>query len=142
MKRLVILFPIMFAAGCVTGYNPTYFFNEVQVVNLTGGTIEEVSVSVVNSPKTLSCDQVAKNALCDDRFGKRRYPQQGIELSWLHGDGSRRSEQTNPAVPVTFSPSFPLRVMLEIDEKGTVKAFFEQEEPGRDGGSFFFGAVL
>lgn len=139
MKKLIVLLPALFAAGCVSGYDPTYFFNEIQVVNLTGATIEDVSVLVANSAKTLNCDEVAKNALCNERFGKRRYPQQGIELSWVHADGSRMSERVNPPIPLTFSPAFALRVMLEIDQNGALNSYFEQEEPGRDGGLFTLG---
>ncbi len=68
--------------------------------------------------------------MCDDYFGKRRLPQQGVELSWTHPDGSRKSEVLNPNIPVTYNPAFPLRIVMEIREDGSVKPFYEQEEPG------------
>lgn len=77
---------------------------------------------------------MAKNALCHDRFSKRRYPQQVIDLSWTYGDGSQKSQQLTPAIGAYFSTVFGLRVMLEINEDGSVKSFFEQDEPG---GSMF-----
>ena len=122
--------------GCATTYNPTYYFNEIQVVNLTGGTISDVNLRVGGSERTLICDEVVKNALCDDRFGKRRYPQQGVELSWIQADGKQQSQKLAPPIPSYFATAFPLRIMLEVFEDGTVKAFYEQEEPGRDGGMF------
>ena len=82
----------------------------------------------------MSCDSVLKNAICNDRFGKRRYPQQGIQLSWTQADGSSNSELLTAAIPTTYSPSFPLRIMLDILEDGSVKAYYQQDEPG---GSFF-----
>jgi hypothetical protein len=45
----------------------------------------------------------------------------------------------NPEIPAYFPSSFPLRVVIEIREDGSVKAFYEQEEPGRNGGIFISG---
>ncbi len=136
MKKLIVVLACGLMSACASGYNPGYYFNEVQVVNLTGATIKDVSWQVVNSPKALSCPEVAKFAMCADRFPKRRYPQQGIELSWTQADGSEESDMPNPAIPVYFSPAFPLRVVMELGEDGAVKAFYEQDEPSRDGGFY------
>lgn len=131
MNKLIALAACGLISACATGYNPRYYFNEVQVVNLAGATIEDVSLRVNESRITLACSEVLKFAMCHDRFGRRYYPQQGIELSWTHKDGSRRSEFANPHVPVFFPRSFPLRIVLEIAEDGSVKTFYEQDEPGR-----------
>lgn len=130
MKKLSILFLSILTAACVTGYNPTYWFNEVQVVNLSGATIKDVKVRVVDTMKSYGCEEVAQFALCRDYFGKRQYPQQGIELSWTHPDGSSKAEQLGLGIPVYYSPAFPLRIVMEILEDGSVKIFYEQEEPG------------
>ncbi len=136
MKKLSILLLSGLVVACVTSYNPNYYYNEVQVVNLSGAAISAVKVRVGEAGRKLSCDNVLKNALCDERFSKRRYPPQGIQLSWTHADGSQNSEQLVPAIPVTYSTALPLRVILEISADGSVKSFFEQEEPG---GSVFDG---
>lgn len=138
MIKLTVLVLSCLSVACVKGYNPTYSFNEIQVVNLSGKTIDDVSASVAGTAKSISCENVAKNAICYDYFGRRIYPQQGIELSWIHGDGSRKSEVQTPPIPAFFSPAFPLRLVLEINEAGSVKAFYEQEEPGGDGSMMFF----
>ena len=130
MKKLIILISCIATAACATGYNPTYRFNEIQVVNLSGSTIGDVGVRVIDSEKTLSCDEVANNAICDDRFGMRLFPQQGIELSWTHPDGNRKSEVLNPGIPVTLQPATPLRIVMEVNEDGSVNPFFEQESRG------------
>ena len=130
MKKLVVLFASLVTAACATGYHPVYRFNEIQVVNLSGSTIEDVSVRVIDSEKALSCDEVAKNAICDDRFGMRRFPQQGIELSWTHPDGNRKSEMLTPNVPITLHSAIPLRIVMEVNEDGSVNPFFEQESRG------------
>jgi hypothetical protein len=134
MKKLSILLLSVLTVACVTGHNPTYYFNEIQVVNLSGATISKVNLRFSGSDKTLSCDEVAKNTLCHDRFNKLRYPQQVIDLSWTHGDGSEKSQQLMPAIRAYFSTVFGLRVMLEINEDGSVKAYYKQDEPG---GSMF-----
>jgi hypothetical protein len=131
MKKLSVLFLSILTVACVTGYNPTYWFNEVQVVNLSGSTITEVRVRVVDTKKIYSCEEVAQFAMCRDYFGKRRYPQQGIELSWTHPDGSSKSELLGANIPAYFFPTFPLRIVMEILEDGSVEIFYEQEEPGR-----------
>lgn len=133
MKKLIVLLAGGFLSACATGYNPNYYFNELQVVNLAGATIEDVNLTVAAYPNSLSCQEVAKFAICDDRFGKRRYLQQGIQLSWTHPDGSRRSDTLNPRVPAFYNAALPLRIVIEALEDGSVKAFYEQEEPGRDG---------
>lgn len=130
MKNYLVVLLSLSALACASGYNPRYYFNQVQAVNLTTATITDVSVNFVGSPKALACDEVAKNAMCADLFGRLLYPQQGIELSWTHTDGNRKSEVFSPAVPVTFSSGFPLRIMMLINADGSVKAFYEQEEPG------------
>ncbi len=132
MKKLSILLFSVLTVACVMGYNPTYYFDGIQVANLSGAAISNVNLSVTGSDKTLSCDEVAKNALCHDHFGNRRYPQQVIELSWTHGDGSRKSQQLTPPVPAYYSPGRPLRLMLEINEDGSVKPFFEQNSSFSD----------
>ncbi len=141
MKKLSILLLSLSTVACVTGYNPTYYYNEIQVVNLTGGSIVDVKVQIGESGRTVRCDRVLKYALCDERFGKRRYPQQGIQLSWTHTDGSQKSQLLTPAISVIYYSAFPLRIMLEILENGSVKSYFEQEEPGRDRSPIFSGIM-
>ena len=133
MKKLSILLFSVLTAACVTGYNPTYYFNEIQVVNLSGATISKVNLRFSGSDKTLSCDEVAKNALCHDRFSKRRYPQQVIDLSWTHGDGSQKSQQLTPGIGAYYSPGRPLRLMLEINEDGSAKPLIKQESGENSG---------
>ena len=132
MKKISVLLMSFITTACVTGYNPTYWFNEVQVVNLSGSTITDVKVRVLDTTKSYSCEAVAQFALCRDHFGKRRYPQQGIELSWTHPDGSKKAELLGASIAAYFSTAFPLRIVMEILEDGSVKIFYEQEEPGRD----------
>ena len=131
MKHLILILACAAVAGCANwGYNPSYRFNEVLAVNLTGGTISEVRVVVLGMDKSFDCDSVNEFAMCRDYFSYRRYPAEGIELSWTQADGSRNSVTVNPHIPVYFVSSLPLRVVMEINPDGSVKSFYEQEEPG------------
>ncbi len=127
MKKLSILLLSVASVACATGYNPSYIYNEIQVVNLSTATITDVNLRVKGSDKTLNCEAVAKNALCDAHFGKRRYPQQEIELSWTHADGSQKSQQLMPAIAAYFGTGTPLQLIMEINEDGSVKPFFKQD---------------
>ncbi len=137
MKQLLIAMLSFLTLACVTGYNPRFYFNEIQVVNLSTATIEDVRVIFVGSSKALGCAEVAKHAMCADRFGRRLYPQQGIELSWTHTDGSLKSGIFSPLIPATYNSAFALRIVMEVNANGSVKAFYEQDEPGRDGSRIF-----
>ena len=129
MKKLFVVAMGIVIASCATTYNPRYSFNQVQTVNLTSATITNVSVNVVGSPWNLDCDEVNKFAMCADFFPRRLYPQEGLELSWTHPDGKRISESLAPPVPVIFNSAFSLRIVMEINDDGSVKAFYEQDEP-------------
>ena len=104
----------------------------MQVVNLSGATISDVSWRVVDSGKNLECAEVAKFAMCADRFVKKIYPKQGVSLAWTDADGNRKTASPSPHVEAFFSTGFPLRVVLEINADGTVEMFYEQDTPGRE----------
>ena len=139
MRVLILALTLFMITACVTGYNPRYRFNEVQVVNLAGATIENVSWRVLDTDRSMSCDEVAKFAVCGDYFPRRHYPQSGFEVSWTHTDGEPKSEILNPPIPVTYPNAFALRIVMEIGADGSVNAFYEQDEPGRDGSMFTGG---
>ena len=134
MKTLLVtLFCLTLAACAGAGaYNHRYYYSDIEVANLSGGAITDVEVQVGADGRNLRCETVASNALCQERFGKRPYPQQDIELSWQDSDGNAQSPTVNPHLPATLTASGALRIMLDIREDGSVKAYFKQDE-GRGG---------
>ena len=124
----LVLFSLMIAA-CATGYSPTYSMNRVEVVNLTGATIADVSWRVLGSDKSLACAEVARFSICGEFFPRRRYPQSGIEVKWTHPDGERKTAILNPPVAAYFYRAFPLEIYLEIDAEGSITAYYRQNTP-------------
>lgn len=129
MKLSALLPCSLLLAACATGYSPTYSMNRVEVVNLTGGTIENVSWHVLGSEKSLVCDEVANHSICGDYFSRRRYPQSGIEIKWTHPDGERKTAILNPHVAAYFYTAFALEIYLEIDAEGSIRAYYRQNTP-------------
>ncbi len=128
MKALFIIAAAVSLAACAGTYNPAYYYSYIEVINLSGGPIRDVSLRVNGSPKTLACERVDFRSICYDYFGKRRYPMQGIELSWVHADGGTRTDSLATAVPAYFSTGLPLQVFVEIGVDGSVKLFYRQVE--------------
>lgn len=126
MKKLIIVVCSFVVVACVTGYTPRYIYGEIQVVNLSGATINDVQVRIGGSGRTLNCERVDDNRICYDKFGRRPFPQQGIDLSWTHGDGSQKSQQLTPKFPINLSSPTPLALLLHIDETGSVDIRFIQ----------------
>ena len=128
MKSILLLLSCLSLASCATGDNPRFYYNNIEVVNLTGGTITDVEVTIGETARNLRCDAVTKNRLCQERFGQRPYPAQVIEVSWQDSAGNPQLRQPNPSIPATMMPGRTLRVMLEIHEDGSVKAKFRQDD--------------
>ena len=131
MKKWLVVALGFSLSACAMEYDPRYYYSEIQVVNLSSAAITDIEIGLLGTSRPLACEEVLKNAMCAKRYGRRLYPQQGIELSWIHGDGSQKTELFSPAIPVTYNPAFPIRIVVEINADGSVKPFYEQEEPGR-----------
>lgn len=127
MKLLMFLISGALIAGCAGSYDPSYRFKQVDVVNLSGGSLENLSWNVVGSGKTMNCSDVGDNQICADYFPQRPYPRAGIELNWTHVDGERKTEVLNPAVPAYFYTGLPLSIFVEIDPDGALNAFYRQD---------------
>ena len=128
MKAITLLLSSLVLVSCAGGYNPRFYYGNIEVANLSGGDISNVEVQIGADGRNLRCESVARNALCQERFGKRPYPQQDIELSWKDSEGNPQSISVNPHLPATLTPSWALRIMLDIHEDGSVKAYFKQDE--------------
>lgn len=132
MKYIVSLVVGLLLAGCATGYNPSYRFKQIEVVNLSGGALQNLSWNVVGSGQTKTCGEVPSKTVCGEYFAQRNYPRAGIELSWTHVDGERKSEVINPSVPGYFYTGLPLRIIVEINPDASLRAYYDQDTPDGD----------
>lgn len=128
MKSISLIALGLLVASCATGYNPRFYYSNIEVANLSGADISNVEVQIGVDGRNLRCDSVASNALCQERLGKRPYPEQdGLRLSWQDAEGNSQSQQLQPSIPATMSTGIALGVMLDINEDGNVKAWFKQD---------------
>ena len=125
MKAITLLLSGLLLAACNADYSPRFYYNYIEVANLTGKTISNLELQV--GERDLACDTLTNNRICHVQFGKRPYPQQPMQLSWQDGDGKQQTQQPNPSVPATMTPAWPLRLHLEILEDGSVKTKLRQE---------------
>jgi len=127
MKALTLVALCVLISACVTGFNPRYYYGQIEVANLTGETILNVKAQVGPDGYVLECAEVTKNRICQQRFGKRPYPQALTQLSWQTSDGRQMSAQMNVQVPITLVFSQPIRVMMDIAADETVKFYIKQD---------------
>ena len=131
MKTILFALSCLTLISCSMGYNPRFYYSFIEVANHTGGTINNVEIQIGADGRNLRCDEVTKNRTCNERFGKRPYPQQTIELSWQDSAGQSQTRQLDPVLSATLSPAFGLKILVKIKEDGSVTADFRQDEPFR-----------
>lgn len=129
MKYVTLLLIGALIAGCATGYNPSYVFKRVEVVNLAGGPLHDLTWNVIGSGKTMTCSEVEAKGICAEYFATHRYPKAGIELTWTHVDGERKTAIINPNVPAFFYTGLPLSIFIEIGPDATLRAYYDQDTP-------------
>lgn len=128
MKALNLVSLCLLVSACATGFNPRYYYSDIEIDNLTGETIRNVRVEVGPGGRVLECAEVTKNRICQQRIGKQLYPNAEIMLTWETEDGRKMSAQDNPPVPVTLNYSQPIRLLMDIAADGSVKFYFKQDD--------------
>lgn len=119
------MFGILLSA-CATSYNPTYYYNEILIINNSRELIRDVTISASETGRQFSCGNVAPLGICSDKFPRRRYEQNPIQINWVFGGRARQTNEFVLGVPATISTGRPLRGVLVISPEGDVSAYFEQ----------------
>ena len=132
MKTALFALSSLTLVACATGYTPRVSYSYLEIANHTGGTINNVELQVGADGRHLRCDTVTKNRICHERFGRRRYSNQTINLSWQDSAGELQSRQLDPKVPATVSPTKPQRILMRIKEDGSVEVEFRSDSFGLD----------
>ena len=127
MKTTLFALSCLTLVACASSYTPRVIYSYVEVANYTGGTINNVELQVGADGRHLRCDTVTKSRICQERFGRRRYPQQTIDLSWQDSAGELQSRQLNPRIPAYMSPTKSQRLLMKIKEDGAVEVEFRPD---------------
>ena len=128
MKIALVTLSCLTLISCSIGYSPRFYYSFIEVANHTGDTINNVELQIGADGRNLRCEEVTKNRTCNERFGKRPYPQQTIELSWQDSAGQSQTRQLDPMLSATLSPALGLKILLKIKEDGSVTVDFRQDE--------------
>lgn len=128
-KSVITIVIVLLGSACATSYQASYSYNEILVVNNSSELVQDVTIEVVDTGRMFSCGNIAPRGICSNRFGKRRYERNPIQISWSIGDASSKTESFVVEVPATFYPGIALRGVLKIAPDGSVSAYFEQDTP-------------
>ena len=128
MKAVLFALSCLTLVACSIGYAPRMYYSYIEVANHTGTTISNVEVQIGADGRNLRCAEVTKNRICEERFARRPYPRQTIEVSWQDSVGQSQTRQLDPVLSVHLSPAFPMKILLNIKEDGSVTVDIRQDE--------------
>jgi hypothetical protein len=117
----------LWLTACATAYQPTYFFDEILLVNKSRQLVQDVTITASESGRRFSCGNIAPLGICSNKFRPRRYQQRPIQIAWIFGNNARETREFVLEVPSSFETGLALRGVLEITPAGSISAYFEQE---------------
>jgi hypothetical protein len=128
MKITLFALSCLTLVACATGYAPRLYYSYIEVANHTGTTISNVEVQIGADGRNLRCDELTKNRICQERFARRPYPRQIIEVSWQDSSGQSQTRQVDPVLSAHLSPAFQLKILLNIKEDSSVTVDLRQDD--------------
>jgi len=131
MKKLLIIGFLLLVSACATSHRPSHTFNGVMVVNNSRELLNEVKITVPSNNRSFSCENVAPLGICSNRFGRRRYEHDSIQVEWTYGNAARQSDEFVIKVPATFSTGHPMRAVFTVSPQGEMSAYFDQKLPNK-----------
>lgn len=131
IKGTIFAALVLVLSACATGSDlgPSYTYNEIQVINNSKQSIQNLTLSVAGSGEVFSCENIAPLGVCSDRFARRRYKEGAFTIDWAVGGSDRQTIEVGLEVPAYNSPGIPLIVVLDISEQGALSAYFKQITP-------------
>jgi len=129
MKETIIVAVALLLSACATGSNhtPKYTYDQIMVINNSQESIQNLTISAVDSSKIFSCENIVALGICSDRFSRRSYKEGAFNVDWVFGDSVRQTSEVGIKVPAYFTTGLALRVVLKISPEGTLSASFDQE---------------
>ena len=129
MKKFSIALFALSLVACASGPRSFYFYNEILVVNNSNQMIRDVSIKVSGTGRVFSCGNIAPFGICSNRFGKRRYEMNPIQVGWTFGNTARQTGDFVVEVPATLYSGLAMRGVLAINPDGSIATYFEQDTP-------------
>lgn len=128
MKLFLLLVNIFALSACAVINKPDYYYNEVVLRNNSLNSVTSVRIKVDKTQAVFSCSIILPNTACTNKFPKRKYLGNQIQITWTYLNTTKTTEKFNLKLPKEFDESIPLRGILEVTQDGMVIAFLE---PGK-----------
>jgi len=128
MKKNYLLVVLgLLLSSCASSYESQYFYNEILVINKSRVLIQDVRVSAEATGRSFSCGNIAPLGICSNKIPRRQYMKSPITIAWVFGNTARQTDEFILEVPAAMSTEYPLRGVLEISPKGSISAYFQQD---------------
>ena len=122
---------VLLLCGCASvPVGPTYYYDEVVVLNQSRYVVRDVQIASTNSGRVFSCGNVAPRGICSNKFSPQVYQGRPVRVSWRFDEGRVNSEVFELELPPSFIPELPMRGVLLIGANGGIRAYLQQDKPG------------
>lgn len=127
-SHTILLFGLLLSS-CATNFDPTYYIDEIVVHNKSEELVHHLTLGASGTEPVLNCAEIAPAAICRDKFPRRPFMRNPLQVTWAFGNAPARSEAFTLETPATlsFGSSFPLRAIVEIAADGSITTYFEQD---------------
>lgn len=124
----LVSFVILLSAGCTFTPAPLTLqqltFNALIFDNISGITLNDVSVNVENSGAHVFCSVLLTGRSCSTGFKKRVYKGNAIYLSWKLDGRSYQTQPFHVTAPAQFNSAKPASVVISFSSENNVAAEF------------------
>ena len=127
MRSIFFFAFVYLITACATNHQPTYYYNEIRVLNNSSQILRNLSIRVPATGGEFSCGNIAPKGLCSNRFGARKYHYNPVQIEWSFGGGPVRTQDFTVPVPATFNLGLKIQGVVEVSDTGEMKVYFEQE---------------
>ena len=119
----------LLSTACATSKQSRYFINEILIKNNGSESVRDVTIRNLRNGLMFSCGNVSPSGICSNRFARRDYAENPVEISRNYGNRPRRTEQFVVPVPREFDPGTALTGVLAILLDGRIRAYLDQTPP-------------
>lgn len=128
MKLFALLTYLFVLSGCATVNKQAFYYNEIVIRNNTNRNVSNVSIIAEKANAVFSCNIIPPGTACSNKFRKRKYLGNPIKISWSYHNAKRKTERFALKLPQGLDAAFPLRGVLEVNNGGMIKPYFEQNK--------------